>query len=217
MSDSPVAWPDDAAEMTLRSTKTSPFGRKVRIAAHALGLSDAIRIIPADTLDEQDTLRTQNPLGKMPCLILKDGTALYDSRVIIEYLDSLSGKYMLIPREGMERYTALTRATLADGIADAALLMVYENRFREPSQISDRWLLHQRGKVMRALAAFEREPIRPELMDIVSISLACALGYLDWRKPVEWRDNHSWLVDWLGSFAVHQPAFLRTDPLQEIP
>ncbi len=175
MNDSPIAWPDDAAEITLRSTKTSPFGRKVRIAAHALGLSDAIRIVPADTLNEQDTLRTQNPLGKMPCLILKDGTALYDSRVIMEYLDSLSGEHMLIPREGMERYEALTRAV------------------------------------------FEREPIRPDVTNIVSISLACALGYLDWRKPVEWRDNHSWLVYWLDSFAVHQPAFLRTDPLQEIP
>ena len=70
----------------LRSTLTSPFGRKVRMAIEVLGLGDRITLVPADPLDENDTLRQQNPLGKMPCLVLSDGTSIYDSGVIIEYL-----------------------------------------------------------------------------------------------------------------------------------
>ncbi len=76
----------DNPTWVLRSTLTSPFGRKVRMAMLVLGLEKRIRLVPAETLNEADTLRTQNPLGKMPCLLLEDGTALYDSRVIIEFL-----------------------------------------------------------------------------------------------------------------------------------
>ncbi len=201
--------------MTLRTTLTSPYGRKVRIAAHALGLDGAIVIEPADTLDEADTLRAQNPLGKMPCLLLGNGAALYDSRVIVEFLDTVSGRHSLIPRGGPDRYTALTRATLCDGIADAELLMVYERRFREPEQVSERWLQHQRGKVMRALAAIEHDPPDPARAEIVSISLACALGYLEWRRPVDWRAGHARLAAWLDAFAAHHPAFLATHPPKE--
>src|SRR5690606_25720392 len=147
---------DQPATMTLRTTVTSPFGRKVRIAAAVLGLAEQLRIVPADTRDESDTLRTQNPLGKMPCLVLSDGTCLFDSRVIIEFLDEPSGRARLTPREGLERYRILTASALADGVADAALLMVYERRFREPEQVSENWLAHQRGKVLRGLAALER-------------------------------------------------------------
>ena len=91
--------------------------------------------MPADTLDEADTLRQQNPLGKMPCLLLEDGTALYDSRVIIEFLQDEAGTDRLVPKSGLARYKALTRAALADGITDAALLMVYEGRFRDPGTL----------------------------------------------------------------------------------
>jgi glutathione S-transferase len=202
--------------MTLRTTLTSPYGRKVRIAAHALGLDGAIAIEPADTLDETDTQRIQNPLGKMPCPLLGGGMAVYDSRVILEFLDTLGGGHMLIPRDGLDRYRTLTLATLCDRIADAGLLMVYEGRFREPAQISQRWLSHQRGKVVRALSAIERNPPDPARTDIVSISLACALGYLDWRKPVDWRASHGGLAGWLDAFAAHQPAFPATRPPAEI-
>src|SRR6185312_15833043 len=121
----------EAGPFVLRSTVTSPFGRKVRMAAQVLGLSERITLEPADTLDDSDTLRTQNPLGKMPCLLLPDGTALYDSRVIIEFLQEAAGSDRLLPLRGLDRFTALTRAALADGIAEAALLMIYEGRFRE--------------------------------------------------------------------------------------
>ena len=139
----------------LRSTLTSPFGRKVRMAAEVLGVDGRIVLVPADTLDEGDTLREQNPLGKLPCLLLPDGTVLYDSRVIIEFLQETAGTERLMPRAGVARYRALTGAALADGIADAALLMVYEDRFRDAAMHSPRWLAHQRGKIMRGLSAFE--------------------------------------------------------------
>ena len=85
----------------LRSTLTSPFGRKVRMAMRILGLDRHITIVPADTLDEADTLRQQNPLGKLPCLLLADGTALYDSRVIIEFLQEQAGTDALVPKGGL--------------------------------------------------------------------------------------------------------------------
>ncbi|MCX7298313.1 MAG: glutathione S-transferase N-terminal domain-containing protein [Hyphomicrobiales bacterium] len=194
----------------LRSTLTSPFGRKVRIAIDVLGLSERITIVPADTLDENDSLRQQNPLGKLPCLMLADGTVFYDSGVIIEFLQDVAGGEALLPSHGLTRYEMLTLATLADGITDAALLMVYEGRFREPAAHSQRWLAHQRGKIARALAAFEASPPDPGKTDIATIALACAFGYLDWRKPVEWRPDHPRLVQWLEAFTAHEPAYART-------
>lgn len=201
--------PNDPS-FVLRSTATSPFGRKVRMAIEVLGVGHLVTIEPADTLDPNDTLRQQNPLGKMPCLLLPDGTAIYDSGVIIEFLAEGAGSDALVPSDGPERYIALTRARLADGITEAALLMVYENRFRDPGTQSERWLAHQRGKAERALGVFEADPPDPARTDIVSIGLSCALGYLDWRRPVKWRDNHPRLVKWLADFARNEPAFERT-------
>jgi glutathione S-transferase len=196
----------------LRSTLTSPYGRKVRIAVDILGLADRITRLDANTLDENDTLRSQNPLGKMPCLLLTDGTPIYDSRVIIEFLQEVAGSERFIPATGIARYRALTGAALADGITDAALLMVYEGRFRPPDMRSDRFLSHQRGKVERGLATFAQSPPDPARTDIVSIGLSCALGYLDWRQPVEWRPHYPALVAWLDSFSANEPAFGRSHP-----
>ena len=116
-------------KFVLRSTLTSPFGRKVRIALEALGLADRVMVVPANPLDENDTLRQQNPLGKMPCLVCPDGSTVYDSGIIIEYLQELSGGKRLLPARGPARYKALTRARLADGIMDASILVVYDSRF----------------------------------------------------------------------------------------
>ena len=180
------------------------------MAIDVLGLGERVTIVPADTLDENDTLRRQNPLGKLPCLLLADGTALYDSAVIVEFLQEVAGTDRLLPLRGLERYKALTLATLADGITDAALLMVYEGRFRDPATHSERWLAHQRGKIMRSLAAFEAAPPDPHKTNIATISLACALAYLDWRKPADWRQAHPHLAGWLAAFAEHEPAYART-------
>ena len=200
----------DQEHYVLRSTLTSPFGRKVRMAAEVLGLAGHITLEPGDPLDAKDTLRVQNPLGKMPCLVLADGTAIYDSGVIIEFLQDVAGGDLLLPTSGMARIKALTRARLADGITEAAILVVYESRFRDPGTQSDRWLTHQRGKITRALDAFEVAPPDADKIDIVAIGLSCALGYLDWRRPVDWRPTHSNLAGWLKAFAVNEPAFERT-------
>jgi len=194
----------------LRSSLTSPFGRKVRMAVEVLGLGGRVMLMPADTLDDNDTLRQQNPLGKMPCLVTGDGTAIYDSGVIIEFLADVAGSDQLIPPRGPERFQTLTRARLADGITDAAILMIYDSRFRPGEPPSARWLAHQRGKIVRALAAFEALPPDLGQTDIVTIGLGCALGYLDWRKPVEWRQDHPHLTAWLAAFAAREPAFDRT-------
>ncbi len=200
----------DPEKFVLRSTLTSPFGRKVRMTAEALGLMDRITLEPANPQDENDTLRKQNPLGKMPCLIAADGTPIYDSGVIIEYLDQIAGGARLIPAGGRARIEALTLTRLADGITEAAILVVYEGRFRDPGTQSERWLSYQRGKILRALAAFEAAPPDAAKTDVVSIGLACALGYLDWRQPVAWRAEHPRLVKWLAEFTKHEPAFERT-------
>ena len=202
--------PVSSGPFVLRSTLTSPFGRKVRMAAQVLGLSERITLVPADTLDESDTLREQNPLGKIPCLLTTDGSALYDSRVILEFLQEVAGVEILLPARGPARYRALTRATLADGITEAALLMVYEGRFRAADRLSERWLAHQQGKIARGLSAFAADPPNPARTDIVSIGLACALGYLEWRRPVDWRAKQPTLTAWLADFAAHEPAYERT-------
>ena len=168
--------------MLLRTTESSPFGRKPRMAMKILGLESRVDIEAADTVSETDTLRTQNPLGKMPALILPAGDVLYDSRPIVEFLDELAGGHRLLPADGVERYRAMTRAALADGIMDAGILVVYEKRFRPDEHYTEGWIAHQKGKIVRGLAAFEKSPPDAEKSDIVSIGLCCALGYLDWRK-----------------------------------
>ncbi len=197
-------------KFVLRSTVTSPFGRKVRMAIEVLGLGDRVTLVPADTRDEMDTLRQQNPLGKMPCLLLADGSPLYDSRVIIEFLQEQANTDRLLPAKGLIRYQTLTRAALADGIMDASLLVVYETRFRDPGTYSERFLKLQRGKITRGLAAFAAAPPDANRTDIVSIGLSCALGYLDRRKQVDWRALYGGLADWLEAFRRHQPAFDNT-------
>jgi glutathione S-transferase len=180
------------------------------MAIEVLGLSDRVAMQPADTRDENDTLRQQNPLGKMPCLLRADGSAIYDSGVIVEFLQDVAGTDRLLPAGGPARFEMLTSARLADGITEAAILMIYEGRFRDPSRQSQPWLDHQRGKITRALAAFEAAAPNPARTDIVSIGLSCALGYLDWRKPVEWRPAYPRLAAWLAAFSANEPAFDRT-------
>ena len=195
--------------LVLRSSGASPFGRKVKIAASLLGLMDRIKTEETDTISPSDSIRRQNPLGKIPTLILEDGTALYDSRVIVDYLDHLAGGGKLIPQEPDARFKALTGAALADGLMDAALLQVYEIRFRDEAQRSGKWTAHQAGKVERTLAALEAHPPRGPLT-IAEIGLACALGYLDLRFEGAWRAGHPRLVTWLADFARQCPAFEAT-------
>jgi glutathione S-transferase len=165
--------------MILRSAPAPPFGRKVKIAADLLGLHDAIEVVFADTNDPNDSLPTQNPLGKIPVLILDDGSKLFDSRVIVEYLDALAGG-RLIPAASTARWRVVTAAALADGMNDAALLIIYEKRFRAAELWSQIWMERQAQKITCALATFAATP-PAGIRDISHMGLACALGYLDLR------------------------------------
>jgi glutathione S-transferase len=196
--------------LVLRSSPASPFGRKIRIAAAILGLSDQIEVVQADTNDPNDALRQQNPLGKIPTLILEDGRVVFDSAVIAEYLDELAGGGGIIPTEPKRRLHVLTQQALADGLMDAALLQVYEARFREPDQRVAKWLDYQGEKITRVLAVLERGPPDAGAIDIAAIALACALGYLDLRFAGHWRSAHPRLVAWLDGFAEAVPAFEAT-------
>ena len=196
--------------LTLRSSPASPFGRKVKISMIELGLTDKIEIVVADTTNPTDPLRKQNPLGKIPTLVLEDGSTLFDSRVIVDYLDHLAGGGRIIPA-GAERFAQLRLQALADGICDAALLQVYEVRFRAAEMRHAGWVENQQGKIDRALATLEAEP--PAFADrprIGEIALACALGYLDLRHEGKWRAAHPRLVAWLDAFAAKVPAFEAT-------
>lgn len=201
-----------AENFILRSSLTSPFVRKVRMAADVLGLANRIRLVPTDAVDPSDTLRQQNPLGKYPCLVREDGTAIYDSSVILEFLQEIAGTDRLLPRAGPTRIAMLTRTRLADGIIDAGAMVIYEERYHEPAMRSAHWLDYQRDKIMRALGAFEALQPDPHRTNAVSIGLSCALGFLDRRQPVAWRTSCPGLVQWLAAFEQNEPAFCRTRP-----
>lgn len=193
--------------MILRYSAASPYARKIRIAADLLGLADRIEIVAASTADPADTLRSQNPLGKIPTLILEDGSALYDSRVIADYLDHLGGGRLIPPAPG--RFEALRLQALGDGINDAALLIRYETAMRRPELRDQDAIDLQQGKIDRALKMLEAAPPTGEV-DIGQIAVACALGYLDLRFEGQWRAGHPKLVAWLDDFAARVPAFEAT-------
>ena len=199
--------------LTVRTGNTSPFGRKIRIAVQVLGLEREVAIVPASTLDPADPLRQQNPLGKVPVLLLDDGAALYDSPVILEYLDYRAGGGKIIPKDPQPRFAALRLQALADGIMDASILINYEARYRPAQNHEPKWLDLQAGKVARALAALEAAPpVVDTLPDVGQITLACALGYRDFRFPGSWRAEHPRLAAWLDTFAARVPAFAATTP-----
>jgi glutathione S-transferase len=197
--------------MILKSSPASPFGRKVRIAAGLLGFADKIDVRETDLNDPADSIRTQNPVGKIPALILDDGTAYYDSRVILEYLDHLAGGGRIIPREPKARFEALRLQALCDGILDASLMLVYESRYRPAEMKVQSWVDRQADKAARGLKALEAAPpVLTPMPDVGQIALACVLGYRDLRFGGEWRTNHPRLLAWLDKFAAQVPAFAAT-------
>ena len=199
--------------LTLRFSPSSPFVRKIRIAASVLGLEKDIKAEPAETTSPSDTVRQQNPLGKIPTLVLEDGSTLFDSRVILEYLDHRAGGGRIIPKDATARFAALRLQALADGILDASILQVYEGRWRPAERHEPKWVEHQAGKVARGLAALEAAP--PGLgnpPDVGQITVACALGYRDFRFGDGWRKDHPKLVVWLDGFAAKVPAYAATKP-----
>ncbi|WP_321339057.1 glutathione S-transferase family protein [Breoghania sp.] len=196
--------------LVLHSSPTSPFGRKAKLAAAELGLEGLLLVENTETVVPDEAFLRQNPLGKIPVLITEDGQALYDSRVILEYLDHRAGGGKLLPADA-RRFDVLTMQALADGICEASVLMTYEKRFRPEEMWHQPWLDRQEGKVSRALAvANSRPPEMGTTLDAGCIALACALGYLDLRYEGAWRKDHASLVTWLDEFSARQPAFGRT-------
>ena len=199
--------------MKLRYSGASPYVRKVMVAAHETGLADRIELAPvsvAPTLLNPE-VAAENPLVKVPTLVLADGTSLFDSRVIVEYLDTLHPGRRLFPAEGPARWTALRRQAIGDGLLDAALLIRYENNLRPEPQRWPDWIEGQFRKLRQALAALAAEKLGTELT-IGEITAGCALGYLDFRFPDEdWRMAHPALESWFAGIS-ERPSFAATLP-----
>lgn len=199
--------------MRLRSFPTSPYVRKVSVTAIELGLAGRIDGILTDTRDPSSGLSDDNPLGKIPALVVQEGEVLYDSPVICEYLDSLHDGPKLFPPAGPERWRALRQQALGDGILDAAVLRLIETQ-RRPAELRwPDWTARQRGKIDRALDRFESEV---EFLDgaltIGQISVGCALGFLDFRFAEDaWRKTRPGLAEWYGEFA-RRPSMVETVP-----
>lgn len=202
--------------MLLRTSLSSPFGRKTRMAAARLGLLDKMDVVNADTVDPADPIRKDNPLGKIPALVLDNGQCIYDSRVILDYFDHAAGGGKIIPADWDGRLAAMRQQALGDGMMDAAVLIVYEARFRPQEMVYQQWIDRQREKLERSLAALAAgttvELPDPETFTVGSLTLACALGYIDLRKQVDWRGQYPVLVQWLDDFAAATPEFTDTHP-----
>lgn len=190
--------------MKILYSAASPFVRKCLVAAYELGLDDRIERVPAAAhpVNRDPSIVAMNPLGKVPTLITDDGTVLFDSRVICEYLDTMAG-HRLIPRTGPERWQVLTAQSLADGIMDAAVLTRYETFARPEALRWSDWSAGQLEKVSSALAEFERRAAQfGDRVDLALIALAAALGYLDFRfASLAWRDKHPNTAAWYQRFS----------------
>ena len=192
--------------MRLHWSTRSPFARKVTIAAHELGLIDRITLVPTvvGMSSPNADLMPANPLSKIPTLILDDGSPLYDSFVIIAYLDGLSGEPRLVPREPAARLLTLQRHALGNGFLD--LLVLWRNERDRPAPYSSpAHLAAYAIKVKATLDALERDAdaIAAAPFDIGHIAVGCALSYMDFRFAMEdWRAGHPRLTAWHAAFAA---------------
>jgi len=201
--------------MKLHHNTASPYVRKVMAVAIETGLDQRLETVntAVSPINPHDDLNRSNPLGKIPALVLDDGTILYDSRVICEYLDTLHDGHRLFPFQGPARWTALRRQALADGILDAAVNLRYETFLRPEAQRWATWIDNQRLKALRACDQLETEAgSLSGLVDIGTLSIGCALGYLDFRFPDwGWREGRAALAGWHQVFN-HRPSLAGTTP-----
>ncbi len=198
--------------MRLFHANTSPYARKVRVVIAEKGLEGRIEGQTCSPFDDVPELKAVNPLNKIPCLALDDGTALYDSPVIVEYLDSLDPANRLIPAEGAGRWTVLRQQALGDGIMDAAFNTVVESRRPEAQQSPD-WNQRWRAAIDRALAVMDGEiDSLAQQPSLGHITYACALGYLEFRLPeIDWRARHPKIAAWFDAFS-QRPSMASTRP-----
>lgn len=201
--------------MKLRFSPTSPYVRKVLVAAHEVGLANKIEKVETNVWDPNTDVASDNPLGKVPALITDSGVVLCDSPLICEYLDSLHGGAKLIPAEGADRWRVLNLAALGSGIMDAAVARVIETRMRPENLRWNDWLVRQKGKIGRALDALEIQAAAGMLdnpVNMAGIVAGCALGYLDFRFAEDgWRSGRKALDAWYATFA-QRPSMTATQP-----
>ena len=197
--------------MDLVISPTSPYARKVRIVRLEKGLQDRVQVVTASPLAPGSRAVIQNPLGKVPSLILDDGTVLFDSPVICAYLDAIDGAPSLTDFSGDQRWDCDRAQALGDGIMDAAYNLVMERR-RDPGEQSASWLERWQQNIAHAVAAVEQDvQRRGSAFDIGSISCAVALGYLDFRlSDIDWWQGHADLRSWYETF-IDRPSFQMTD------
>lgn len=200
--------------MRLFTSPTTPFGRKTQVAVIEAGLSDRVQIELASgtPLDPGTMPLDRNPLGKIPALVRDDGGAIYDSRVICRYLDDLSGGKLYPAAPAM--WDTLVLEATADGLLEAALLMVYETRLRPADLHFAPWVEGQWAKIARTLDTLESRWTAHLAgpLDMGHLALACALGYLDFRHAArDWRAGRPRLAAWEADIAL-RPAMLATRP-----
>jgi glutathione S-transferase len=200
--------------MKLYYSATSPFVRKCLVSAHELGLRARIELVAAapHPVNRDRALIAYNPLGKVPTLVTDDGAVLYDSRVICEYLNAL-GDGHLMPEKAAQRWRVSCDAALADGITEAAVLVRYETFARPESLRWKDWIDGQLDKVSCGLAEIEqRAGSLNQHIDLGTIALGCALGYLDFRfAALGWKNSHPKTAAWFARFAARE-SMLATAP-----
>ena len=203
--------------MKLIGSPTSPYVRKVRVVMAEKKLDYQFTV--EDVWTDGTTIGESNPLGKVPCLVMEGGEAVFDSRVIVEYLDTLSPVGKLIPTQGRERAEVKTWEALADGLLDASILARMEANWagREAGQRSQAWIDRQMGKVHAALKAFSRglgdKPFCSGIhLSLSDVAVGCALGYLDFRfQQIDWRAQHPNLAK-LQDKLMQRASFIDTRP-----
>jgi glutathione S-transferase len=193
--------------MKLYYSATSPFVRKCMVSAHELGLRSRIELMPAapHPVNRDRALVACNPLGKVPTLVTDDGAVLYDSRVICEYLNAL-GDGHLMPQQQSQQWAVSRDQALADGITEAAVLVRYETFARPESLRWKDWIDGQLDKVSCGLAEIEQRAgaLEPRI-DLGTIAIGCALGYLDFRfAALGWQNNHPKTAAWFQRFGARE-------------
>ena len=182
--------------MKLIGSNTSPYVRKVRIVMFEKRLD--YQFVEEDVWSASTTISESNPLGKVPCLVMEGGEAVFDSRVIVEYLDTLSPVGKLIPAQGRERAEVKTWEALADGLLDASILARLEATWsgRQEAQRSQAWIDRQMGRIHATLKAMStglaEKPFCSGIhFSLSDVAVGCALGYLDLRfAAIAWRETH---------------------------
>lgn len=181
----------------------SPYVRKCLVTGHELGLNERIELLPSNAhpVQRDREIIAANPLGKVPTFFTDDGQVLFDSRVICEYLDTLAGG-SLIPRDGAARWKTLTLQSLGDGMLDASLLARYEDVARPEQLRWAEWRAAQLDKVETSLAHMEAHPgVLDGRADLGSLTIGCALWYLDLRFPtLGWRERFPSVATWYSAF-----------------